>query len=61
MLTDPKVHETGSKQYVVADGNGIAFGLTGSNRNDVTQVMPLLRSIRRCGDSAAGPAGDPGY
>ncbi|KAB8182658.1 IS5 family transposase [Nonomuraea phyllanthi] len=39
--------KTGSKHHVIADGNGIplALSLTGGNRNDVTQVMPLLRSI----------------
>ncbi|MFC5835943.1 IS5 family transposase, partial [Nonomuraea insulae] len=37
----------GSKHHVIADGNGIplAVTLTGGNRNDVTQVMPLLRAI----------------
>jgi hypothetical protein len=31
---------------VIADGNGIplAVSLTGGNRNDVTQLMPLLQS-----------------
>ncbi|MEV4171366.1 IS5 family transposase [Nonomuraea sp. NPDC049709] len=39
--------KTGSKHHVIADGNGIplALSLTGGNRNDVTQLMPLLRSI----------------
>jgi transposase len=32
---------------VIADGNGIplAVSLTGGNRNDVTQLMPLLHAI----------------
>ncbi|MFG2077734.1 hypothetical protein [Nonomuraea maritima] len=41
--------KTGSKDHVIADGNGIplALSLTGGDRNDVTQVMPLLRDRSR--------------
>ena len=39
--------KTGSRHHVIADGHGIplALSLTGGNRNDVTQLMPLLRGI----------------
>ncbi|WP_432715572.1 IS5 family transposase [Streptomyces lavendulae] len=37
----------GSKHHLIVDGQGIplAVSLTGGNRNDVTQLMPLLRKI----------------
>ncbi|MFF3787517.1 IS5 family transposase [Streptomyces sp. NPDC001933] len=37
----------GSKHHVLVDGQGIplAVSLTGGNRNDVTQLMPLLAKI----------------
>ncbi|MFF9580301.1 IS5 family transposase [Streptomyces rubiginosohelvolus] len=37
----------GSKHHVIADGHGtpLAVLLTGGNRNDVTQLMPLLDAI----------------
>ncbi|WP_424537036.1 IS5 family transposase [Sphaerisporangium viridialbum] len=39
--------KTGSKHHIIADGNGIplAFSLTGGNRNDVTQLIPLLKAL----------------
>ena len=39
--------KTGSKHQVIADGHGIPLArpLTGGNRNDVTQLMPLLRGV----------------
>ncbi|GAA4206416.1 hypothetical protein [Microbispora amethystogenes] len=35
------------KHHVIADGNGVslALSLTGGNRNDVAQFMPLLRAV----------------
>ncbi|MGW5343372.1 IS5 family transposase [Streptomyces sp. NPDC004050] len=37
----------GSKHHLIVDGQGIplAVSLTGGNRNDVTQLMPLLNKI----------------
>ncbi|WP_283134603.1 IS5 family transposase [Rhizohabitans arisaemae] len=37
----------GSKHHVVTEGGGIplAVSLTGGNRNDVTQLMPLIKAI----------------
>ncbi|MEV4067390.1 IS5 family transposase [Nonomuraea dietziae] len=37
----------GSKHHVITDGGGIplAVSLTGGNRNDVTQLMPLIKAI----------------
>lgn len=36
----------GSKHHVITDGSGIplAVSLTGGNRNDVTQLMPLIKA-----------------
>ncbi|WP_404827845.1 IS5 family transposase [Streptomyces aureocirculatus] len=47
----------GSKHHVLADGQGIplAVSLTGGNRNDVTQLMPLLAKV----PSVPGLAGRP--
>ncbi|MGW5002585.1 IS5 family transposase [Streptomyces hydrogenans] len=47
----------GSKHHVLVDGQGIplAVSLTGGNRNDVTQLPPLLAKI----PSVAGPVGRP--
>jgi len=41
--------KTGSKHHVVVDGQGIplAATLTGGNRNDVTQLLPLLQCACR--------------
>ncbi|WP_372470712.1 IS5 family transposase [Nonomuraea aurantiaca] len=38
---------TGSKHHVITDGHGIPFALslTGGNRNDVTQLIPLIKKI----------------
>ncbi len=46
---------TGSKHHLITDGTGIplAISLTGGNRNDVTQLLPLIAGV--------GPvAGKPG-
>jgi IS5 family transposase len=38
---------SGSKQHLLVDQNGIplAFALTAGNRNDVTQLIPLLEAV----------------
>ncbi|MFD5156102.1 transposase [Streptomyces mutabilis] len=47
----------GSRRHLIGDGQGIplAVTLTGGNRNDVTQLLPLLDSI----PSLSGRAGRP--
>jgi transposase len=47
----------GSKQHLLVDATGIplAFAVTGSNRNDVTQLIPLLDAI----PAVAGRPGRP--
>ncbi|MFJ9805418.1 IS5 family transposase [Streptomyces wuyuanensis] len=47
----------GSKHHVLVEGQGIplAVSLTGGNRNDVTQLLPLLAKV----PSVAGLAGRP--
>ncbi|MEU8882790.1 IS5 family transposase [Streptomyces hydrogenans] len=47
----------GSKHHILVDGQGIplAVSLTGGNRNDVTQLMPLLAKV----PSVAGLVGRP--
>ncbi|MET9793305.1 IS5 family transposase [Streptomyces canus] len=47
----------GSKQHVLTNGQGIplAVSLTGGNRNDVTQLLPLLDKV----PAIAGQAGRP--
>ena len=39
--------KTGSKHHLICDGGGIplAMTLTGGNRNDITQLLPLLDSV----------------
>src|SRR3954451_25109431 len=38
---------TGSKHHLLTDSHGIplAISLTGGNRNDVTQLLPLIDSV----------------
>jgi hypothetical protein len=38
---------TGSKHHLITDATGIplALTLTGGNRNDVTQLIPLLQAV----------------
>ena len=38
---------TGSKHHIITEGHGIPLqaSLTGGNRNDVTQLMPLIQAI----------------
>ncbi|MFC8492005.1 IS5 family transposase [Streptomyces sp. NPDC057235] len=40
--------KTGSKHHVIVDAHGIplAVTLTGGNRNDVTQLIPMIRAVR---------------
>ncbi|WP_409001820.1 transposase [Streptomyces europaeiscabiei] len=47
----------GSKHHVLTDGQGIplAVSLTGGNRNDVTQLLPLLDKV----PAVAGVVGRP--
>ncbi|MET9079782.1 IS5 family transposase [Streptomyces sp. NPDC004232] len=51
----------GSKHHVVTDAQGIplAVSLTGGNRNDVTQLLPLLDKIPRRRGCRPGPAHRP--
>jgi transposase len=50
-------HVRGSKHHLIVDGQGIplAVSLTGGNRNDVTQLLPLLDKI----PAVAGRVGRP--
>ena len=47
----------GSKQHLLVDATGIplAFSVTGGNRNDVTQLIPLLEAV----PAVAGRPGRP--
>ncbi len=51
--------KSGSKHHVITDANGIplAITLTGANRHDVTQLLPLVNAI----PAIAGQAGRPRY
>ncbi|NEB48957.1 transposase, partial [Streptomyces sp. SID339] len=53
----------GSKHHLLVDGQGIplAVSLTGGNRNDVTQLLPLPGKIRpsRAGSQTASAPGCP--
>lgn len=48
---------TGSKHHLITDATGIplAATLTGGNRNDVTQLIPLLQTVPPVRASEAGP------
>ena len=50
----------GSKHHILTEGAGIplAVTLTGGNRNDVTQLIPLLDRIPPVRGSAADPGDD---
>ncbi len=56
---------TDSKHHVITEAHGIplAVSLTGGQRNDVTQLMPLIAAIRpvrgRRGRPRAAPGGGP--
>jgi transposase len=56
----------GSKQHLLVDATGIplAFSVTGGNRNDVTQLIPLLDAVpatttTSTGDSSVNAASNP--
>ena len=60
----------GSKQHLLVDATGIplAYSLTGSNRNDVEQLIPLLDAVPPVAGSVGRPrqrpasvVGDRGY
>ena len=47
----------GSKQHLLVDATGIplAFSVTGGNRNDVTQLIPLLDAVPAVGGRPGRP------
>ena len=47
----------GSKQHLLVDATGIplAFSVTGGNRNDVTQLIPLLDAVPAVGGVGGRP------
>jgi len=47
----------GSKHHLLVDGNGtpLAWTLTGGNRNDVTQLIPLLERVPDVGGVVGRP------
>jgi transposase len=47
----------GSKHHLIVDATGIplAWSLTGGNRNDITQLIPLLDSVPAVGGRAGRP------
>jgi len=52
----------GSKYHLLVDGSGLplAFSLTGGNRNDVTQLIPLVDSVPPVRGLAGRPKRRPG-
>lgn len=48
----------GSKHHVITQAHGIplAVSLTGGNRTDVTQLVPLIGAVRPSAGGADGPA-----
>jgi transposase len=60
----------GSKQHLLVDASGLplAWGLTGSNRNDIEQLLPLIEAVPAVRGSVGRPrrrpesvVGDRGY
>jgi len=49
--------KNGSKQHIITDANGVPFAatVTGANRHDITQLIPLVEAI----PSIAGKQGHP--
>jgi len=47
----------GSKQHLLVDATGIplAFSVTGGNRNDITQLIPLLDAVPAVGGVSGRP------
>jgi transposase len=63
-LTGPSAVDRGgpgSKHQLIVDASGVslAASLTGGNRNDVTQLLPLVGAIGPVAGSAAGPPAPP--
>jgi transposase len=53
----------GSKHHLLVDGSGLplAWALTGSNRNDVTQLIPLFEAVPAVGGVVGRPRRRPEY
>jgi len=53
----------GTKHHIVTDGQGIplAFTVTGANRHDVTQLIPLVDAIPPVRGKRGRPKQRPGY
>src|SRR5437763_4770207 len=51
----------GSKQHLLVDATGIplAFSVTSGNRNDITQLIPLLDAVPAVGGVSGRPRGRP--
>ena len=51
----------GSKHHLITDGHGtpLAVLLTGGNRNDVTQLLPLLEAVPPVRGRVGRPRGKP--
>jgi hypothetical protein len=54
--------ETGSKHHLIVEAHGIPLAAitTGGNRNDVTQLIPLIQPSRQSAASAASHCAAPG-
>jgi transposase len=54
--------KNGSKHHIITDAEGIplAVGLTGGNRNDVTQLIPLVDAIPPIAGKVGHPVQRPG-
>jgi hypothetical protein len=53
--------KAGSKHHLITDANGVPLAclLTGANRHDVTQLLPLADAIRPCAANSDDHAADP--
>ena len=53
--------KNGSKHHIVVDAGGVTLAtiLTGANRNDVTQVIPLIDAIPPIGGKVGAPLHKP--
>jgi len=53
--------KTGSKHHLISDANGIPLAaiLTGANRHDSTQLIPLLKAIPAIGGKPGAPRRTP--
>jgi hypothetical protein len=54
--------KTGSKHHLIVEAHGIPLAAitTGGNRNDVTQLLPVIQAIPRYAACAVGPGNVPG-